>query len=329
MSFLDRFFAKSAELTERATAAGERFAEKAQQANAAIERARDSVGMGAPRFGKAAPAPVPVHAPEPTPVRRSNAFSSVTFEGGEELTVFTYKRHVFDGMSAGTRFYVDVVPGPAGFMDEDGFPTVFDEDDVILSYGGTVFGVAHNCILCVNELVKAGHSVRLAVVKAGEYDAAHGIPELLATVPPVRMMRAWCDEHACDDVLPPFSETDAEAIIKRRRAAGATRRYGIRIDDIDSAAFVSVNNGMWLDGDWPQQSRDITPRLEVIPTPQGSKAKPHILISDGATPLVELAARSTSYATVAENVARPCRGRVIRGVYDDGIEYLKIVLAFD
>lgn len=41
------------------------------------------------------------------------------------------------------------------------------------------------------------------------------------------------------------------------------------------------------------------------------------------------AARSTSYATVAENVARPCRGRVVRGVYDDGIEYLKIVLAFD
>lgn len=118
-------------------------------------------------------------------------------------------------------------------------------------------------------------------------------------------------------------------ISEEKYLAKISEHSGMHVRDRDKFVCVRISQDRWLDGEYPRKTRYITPEFELVPPSGKSKAKPHLIVKDCGTPLVELTARSSAYKTIADNIDAKCDGRIVYKYWNDDQDVSHLLLVFD
>lgn len=258
----------------------------------------------------------------------------IDIDGDCEGTVFTYVGVTLKGVRKGAEFYVEPL-GHDTVIHSKSTGTTADSaefGDTPLSYNGTVFGFTNSGLGFLKEMVAAGFTVRLKVKKTGMYSP--GVPELVSLTAEPWLLKQWWERQKTLSIPVPFSEEDElirhEAQRKARVAQVRRRRTGIELAKDSLEVWITVTDRNWIGGKLPGKDFRFTPSFEIVPTPKGSSAKPHIRVLADGNPLVEINARSDEvYKRISANRERPCRAIYMRDYYQDGTDQTKLYLVFD
>lgn len=250
----------------------------------------------------------------------------INIDGDCENTVFTYIGGALKGVRKGAEFYVEPL-GHDMVIHSKSTGTTADSaefGDTPLSYNGTAFGFTCSELVFLKEMVAAGFTVRLKVKKTGMYSP--GVPELVSLTAEPRLLKQWWERQKTLSIPVPFSEEDER---KAKVAQVRRSRTGIELAKDSLEVWVTVTDGNWIGGKLPRKDFRFTPSFEIVPTPKGSSAKPHIKVLADGNPLVEINARSVkAYKQIAANRERPCRAIYMRDYYQDGTNQTKLYLVF-
>ena len=269
---------------------------------------------------------------------RHPAARVIDIDGDCEKTVFTYVGVPFKGIRKGTEFYVDPL-GRDMVIHSKSTGTTADSaefGDTPLSYNGTAFGFTNSGLGFLKEMVAAGFTFRLKVKKTGMYSP--GVPELVSLTAEPRLLEQWWERQKTLTIPVPFSEEDEltryearrEAQYRARVAQVRRRRTGIELAKDSLEVWITVTDRNWIGGELPRKDLRFTPSFEIVPTPKGSSAKPHIRVLADGNPLVEINARSDEiYKRISANRERPCRAIYMWDYYQDGTDQTKLYLVFD
>lgn len=265
---------------------------------------------------------------------RHPAARVIDIDGDCEKTVFVYVGVPFKGIRKGAEFYVDplgrdmVIHSKSTGMTADSA----EFGDTPLSYNGTAFGFTYSGLGFLKEMVAAGFTIRLKVKKTGMHSP--GVPELVSLTAEPRLLEQWWERQKTLTTPVPFSEEDElirhEAQYKARVAQVRCRRTGIELAKDSLEVWITVTDRNWIGGKLPRKDFRFTPSFEIVPTPKGSSAKPHIKVIADGNPLVEINARSNEvYKRISANRERPCRAIYMWDYYQDGTDQTKLYLVFD
>lgn len=233
--------------------------------------------------------------------------AEINIDGHYETQIYTYLGVIFKGIKKGEEFYVDVIPDDITIHSKStGTSTSTDGFTTAVSYNGKPFGTLGYDLNFLKEVRKAGFAFRLKVKKTGMYSA--GIPELKAETIFPRYLREWWDKqkYLQEDIpLPPNNLAEID----------------ININDVDK-------NNYEINEEWS----DISITTSLLPVPEKSKAKPHILIESNGIKLSEMSAHSTFYKTLINYIGiEPYKAmyRLYESNYETGKFWLKIKLIYD
>lgn len=265
---------------------------------------------------------------------RHPAARVIDIDGDCEKTVFTYVGVPFKGIRKGAEFYVDPL-GRDMVIHSKSTGTTSDSaefGDTPLSYNGTAFGFTYSGLGFLKEMVAAGFTIRLKVKKTGMYSP--GVPELVSLTAEPRLLEQWWERQKTLTIPVPFSEENElirrEAQYKARVAQVRRRRTGIELANDSLEVWITVTDRNWIGGKLPRKDFRFTPSFEIVPTPKGSSAKPHIKVIADGNPLVEINARSDEvYKRISANRERPCRAIYMWDYYQDDTDQTKLYLVFD
>lgn len=265
---------------------------------------------------------------------RHPAARVIDIDGDCEKTVFTFVGVPFKGIRKGAEFYVDPL-GRDMVIHSKSTGTTADSaefGDTPLSYNGTAFGFTCSGLGFLKEIVAAGFTIRLKVKKTGMYSP--GVPELVSLTAEPRLLEQWWERQKTLTIPVPFSEenelTRREAQYRARVAQVRRRRTGIELAKDSLEVWITVTDRNWIGGKLPRKDFRFTPSFEMVPTPKGSSAKPHIKVAADGNPLVEINARSDEvYKRISANRERPCRAIYMWDYYQDGTDQTKLYLVFD
>ena len=258
--------------------------------------------------------------------------SILTLEGDEERTVYTYDGAPLKGTRKGSKFYVEVVTSPVHLHSE---ATGSDWDGstggVALAYNGRVFGMTGALEKTFREIAAAGYWIRIKAKRVGMY--CEGIPEIVLMIPDPAEIFLWRD--ACKGLgrEVPFDERHSQecehaAELERTRwhlskMTGVVLPLGVDGDTL------FVEDDEWV-GDKPAAGTvkvDIS--TELIPTPKGSSAKPHVLVRCCGKAFRELSARNRQHALFLKHVGdTPYLATCKKHVRDDGTYCWKVTVVF-
>lgn len=265
---------------------------------------------------------------------RHPAARVIDIDGDCEKTVFTYVGVPFKGIRKGAEFYVDPLGRDIVIHSKSTGTTADSAEfgDTPLSYNGTAFGLTYSGLGFLKEMVAAGFTIRLKVKKTGMYSP--GVPELVSLTAEPRLLEQWWERQKTLTIPIPFSEenelTRREAQYKARVAQVRRRRTGIELAKDSLEVWITVTDRNWIGGKMPRKDLRFTPSFEIVPTPKGSSAKPHIRVLADGNPLVEISAMSTEvYKQISANRERPCRAIYMWDYYQDGTNQTKLYLVFD
>lgn len=265
---------------------------------------------------------------------RHPAARVIDIDGDCEKTVFAYVGVPFKGIRKGTEFYVEPL-GHDMVLHSKSTGTTADSaefGDTPLSYNGTAFGFTCSGLGFLKEMVAAGFTFRLKVKKTGMYSP--GVPELVSLTAEPRLLEQWWERQKTLTTPVPFSEEDElarrEAQYRARVAQVRRKRTGIELAKDSLEVWITVTDRNWIGGELPGKDLSFTPSFEIVPTPKGSSAKPHIRVLADGNPLVEISAMSTEvYKQISANRERPCRAIYMWDYYQDGTDQTKLYLVFD
>lgn len=269
---------------------------------------------------------------------RHPAARVINIDGDCEKTVFAYVGAPFKGIRKGAEFYVEPL-GHDMVLHSKSTGTTADSaefGDTPLSYNGTAFGFTYSGLGFLKEMVAAGFTLRLKVKKTGMYSP--GVPELVSLTAEPRLLEQWWERQKTLTIPVPFSEEDEltryearrEAQYRARVAQVRRRRTGIELAKDSLEVWITVTDRNWIGGELPRKDLRFTPSFEIVPTPKGSSAKPHIRVLADGNPLVEINARSDEiYKRISANRERPCRAIYMWDYYQDGTDQTKLYLVFD
>lgn len=269
---------------------------------------------------------------------RHPAARAIDIDGDCEKTVFAYVGVPFKGIRKGTEFYVDPL-GRDMVIHSKSTGTTADSaefGDTPLSYNGTAFGFTYSGLGFLKEMVAAGFTFRLKVKKTGMFSP--GVPELVSLTAEPRLLEQWWERQKTLTTPVPFSEEDElirleakrEAQYRAKVAQVRRRRTGIELAKDSLEVWITVTDRNWIGGELPRKDLRFTPSFEIVPTPKGSSAKPHIRVLADGNPLVEISAMSTEvYKQISANRERPCRAIYMWDYYQDSTDQTKLYLVFD
>ena len=259
----------------------------------------------------------------------------VSVDGECPTRVYTYIGSIFGSLKKGDSFYADIVEDDVELVSESTGYT-FDtkgSDSVALSFGGIPFGTVGASLRVLKWLAKDGIGFRIRVEKTGMYSA--GIPNLVAkTMDPNDIADWWLLQRRHEDPVPLDMEYVHELMheeMSEQARQDLSKKYSFNLPKHFRIAEFKPTRKAWLEGELPCGNREFTPRLKWLPPKKGSKARPHILISDGEVPLIEVAAKDDriAYAAVAENYENPCTGLIRHYPGEKGAGDVHVVLVFD
>lgn len=231
---------------------------------------------------------------------RRTCCEELVLEGDEERTAYTYDGAPLKGTRKGSEFYVEVVTSPVYLYSKvTGSDWDGSAGGIALAYNGRPFGITNALSSTLREISAVGYRIRIKAKRVGMY--CEGIPEIVLMIPEPDEIFLWRDACRALGREVPFSdrhcqECEDAAWLERERwrlskATGINLPLGVEGD------VIFVEDDKWT-GDKPaNRSVKVDISTELIPTPKGSSAKPHVLIRYGEEAFCELSARNRQHST--------------------------------
>lgn len=256
-------------------------------ANAALSTAKDMIGdAAAAKIGQ-----------------QVGVGKSISFRGECERPAYVYYGEPLRKIRKGDVFDAEVVTKPMRLRSElTGGVWDTTDDGFALAYKGKVFGAASALGNTFKDTTELGYRITVSCRMTGWY--AKGIPTVVMMIDEPEEIFAWLD--ACKGLGRDVSfeerhspECESAALSERTRlelskACGRELPVGVDGD------CVYIEDDKWA-GRRKSGVFPVEVSTELIPTPRGSKAKPHVAVFVDGSMAADVSARCVHYKTLAEH----------------------------
>lgn len=256
-------------------------------ANAALSTAKDMMGdAAAAKLGQ-----------------QVGVGKSISFRGECERPVYVYYGEPLRKIRKGDVFDAEVVTKPMRLRSElTGGVWDTTDNGFALAYKGKVFGAASALGNTFKDITELGYRITVSCRMTGWY--AKGIPTVVMMIDEPEEIFAWLD--ACKGLGRDVSfeerhspECESAALSERTRlelskACGRELPVGVDGD------CVYIEDDKWT-GRRKSGIFPVEVSTELIPTPRGSKAKPHVAVFVDGSMAADVSARCVHYKTLAEH----------------------------
>lgn len=228
---------------------------------------------------------------------------SISFRGECERPVYVYYGEPLKKIRKGDVFDAEVVTKPMRLRSElTGGVWDTTDDGFALAYKGKVFGAASALGNTFKDITELGYRITVSCRMTGWY--AKGIPTVVMMIDEPEEIFAWLD--ACKGLGRDVSfeerhstECESAALSERTRlelskACGRELPVGVDGD------CVYIEDDKWA-GRRKSGIFPVEVSTELIPTPRGSKAKPHVAVFVDGAMTADVSARCVHYKTLAEH----------------------------
>lgn len=256
-------------------------------ANAALSTAKDMIGdAAAAKIGQ-----------------QVGVGKSISFRGECERPAYVYYGEPLRKIRKGDVFDAEVVTKPMRLRSElTGGVWDTTDDGFALAYKGKVFGVASALGNTFKDITELGYRITVSCRMTGWY--AKGIPTVVMMIDEPEEIFAWLD--ACKGLGRDVSfeerhspECESAALSERTRlelSKACGRELPVGVDG--DCVYIEDDKwtGMRKSGVFP-----VEVSTELIPTPRGSTAKPHVAVFVDGAMAADVSARCVHYKTLAEH----------------------------
>lgn len=256
-------------------------------ANAALSTAKDMIGdAAAAKIGQ-----------------QVGVGKSISFRGECERTVYVYYGEPLRKIRKGDVFDAEVVTKPMRLRSElTGGIWDTTDNGFALAYKGKVFGAASALGNTFKDITELGYRITVSCRMTGWY--AKGIPTVVMMIDEPEEIFAWLD--ACKGLGRDVSfeerhspECESAALSERTRlelSKACGRELPVGVDG--DCVYIEDDKwtGMRKSGIFP-----VEVSTELIPTPRGSTAKPHVAVFVDGAMAADVSARCVHYKTLAEH----------------------------
>lgn len=256
-------------------------------ANAALSTAKDMIGdAAAAKIGQ-----------------QVGVGKSISFRGECERTVYVYYGEPLRKIRKGDVFDAEVVTKPMRLRSElTGGIWDTTDNGFALAYKGKVFGAASALGNTFKDITELGYRITVSCRMTGWY--AKGIPTVVMMIDEPEEIFAWLD--ACKGLGRDVSfeerhspECESAALSERTRlelSKACGRELPVGVDG--DCVYIEDDKwtGMRKSGVFP-----VEVSMELIPTPRGSTAKPHVAVFVDGAMAADVSARCVHYKTLAEH----------------------------
>ena len=256
-------------------------------ANAALSTAKDMIGdAAAAKIGQ-----------------QVGVGKSISFRGECERTVYVYYGEPLRKIRKGDVFDAEVVTKPMRLRSElTGGVWDTTDNGFALAYKGKVFGAASALGNTFKDITGLGYRITVSCRMTGWY--AKGIPTVVMMIDEPEEIFAWFD--ACKGLGRDVSfeerhspECESAALSERTRlelSKACGRELPVGVDG--DCVYIEDDKwtGMRKSGVFP-----VEVSTELIPTPRGSTAKPHVAVFVDGAMAADVSARCVHYKTLAEH----------------------------
>ncbi len=256
-------------------------------ANAALSTAKDMIGdAAAAKIGQ-----------------QVGVGKSISFRGECERTVYVYYGEPLRKIRKGDVFDAEVVTKPMRLRSElTGGVWDTTDNGFALAYKGKVFGAASALGNTFKDITELGYRITVPCRMTGWY--AKGIPTVVMMIDEPEEIFAWLD--ACKGLGRDVSfeerhspECESAALSERTRlelSKACGRELPVGVDG--DCVYIEDDKwtGMRKSGVFP-----VEVSTELIPTPRGSTAKPHVAVFVDGAMAADVSARCVHYKTLAEH----------------------------
>lgn len=256
-------------------------------ANAALSTAKDMIGdAAAAKIGQ-----------------QVGVGKSISFRGECERPAYVYYGEPLRKIRKGDVFDAEVVTKPMRLRSElTGGVWDTTDDGFALAYKGKVFGAASALGNTFKDITELGYRITVSCRMTGWY--AKGIPTVVMMIDEPEEIFAWLD--ACKGLGRDVSfeerhspECESAALSERTRlelSKACGRELPVGVDG--DCVYIEDDKwtGMRKSGVFP-----VEVSTELIPTPRGSTAKPHVAVFVDGAMAADVSARCVHYKTLAEH----------------------------
>lgn len=256
-------------------------------ANAALNTAKDMIGdAAAAKIGQ-----------------QVGVGKSISFRGECERPAYVYYGEPLRKIRKGDVFDAEVVTKPMRLRSElTGGVWDTTDDGFALAYKGKVFGAASALGNTFKDITELGYRITVSCRMTGWY--AKGIPTVVMMIDEPEEIFAWLD--ACKGLGRDVSfeerhspECESAALSERTRlelSKACGRELPVGVDG--DCVYIEDDKwtGMRKSGVFP-----VEVSTELIPTPRGSTAKPHVAVFVDGAMAADVSARCVHYKTLAEH----------------------------
>lgn len=227
----------------------------------------------------------------------------ISFSGECERTVYVYYGEPLRKIRKGDVFDAEVVTKPMRLRSElTGGVWDTADNGFALAYKGKVFGAASALGNTFKDITELGYKITVSCRMTGWY--ARGIPTVVMMIDEPEEIFAWLD--ACKGLGRDVSfeerhspECESAALSERTRlelskACGRELPVGVDGD------CVYIEDDKWT-GRRKSGVFPVEVSTELIPTPRGSKTKPHVAVFVDGAMAADVSARCVHYKTLAEH----------------------------
>ncbi len=228
---------------------------------------------------------------------------SISFRGECERPVYVYYGEPLRKIRKGDVFDAEVVTKPMRLRSElTGGVWDTADDGFALAYKGKVFGAASALGNTFKDITELGYRITVSCRMTGWY--AKGIPTVVMMIDEPEEIFAWLD--ACKGLGRDVSfeerhspECESAALSERTRlelSKACGRELPVGVDG--DCVYIEDDKwtGMRKSGVFP-----VEVSTELIPTPRGSTAKPHVAVFVDGAMAADISARCVHYKTLAEH----------------------------
>lgn len=228
---------------------------------------------------------------------------SISFRGECERPVYVYYGEPLRKIRKGDVFDAEVVTKPMRLRSElTGGVWDTTDDGFALAYKGKVFGAASALGNTFKDITELGYRITVSCRMTGWY--AKGIPTVVMMIDEPEEIFAWLD--ACKGLGRDVSfeerhspECESAALSERTRlelSKACGRELPVGVDG--DCVYIEDDKwgGMRKSGVFP-----VEVSTELIPTPRGSTAKPHVAVFVDRSMAADVSARCVHYKTLAEH----------------------------
>ena len=228
---------------------------------------------------------------------------SISFRGECERTVYVYYGEPLRKIRKGDVFDAEVVTKPMRLRSElTGGVWDTTDNGFALAYKGKVFGAASALGNTFKDITELGYRITVSCRMTGWY--AKGIPTVVMMIDEPEEIFAWLD--ACKGLGRDVSfeerhspECESAALSERTRlelSKACGRELPVGVDG--DCVYIEDDKwtGMRKSGVFP-----VEVSTELIPTPRGSTAKPHVAVFVDGSMAADVSARCVHYKTLAEH----------------------------